>query len=486
MCLAATVVILAYIVLFLLARKESPGKVTRGVWKPFYCMALYLYKLACRRRLPIVGESRVSGDLERLHPTENKAAVCTDYYVEKLAKSLLIGFLGTMLGVVVSVKNGTEKILQEDGTIVRGAYGEAGKSLELEACLETGEKYDLSLQLEAKALTAQEAELLVREFSTRLPLLILGANPSLQEVTQNLCLEESYEGYPLWVEWHSSRLDLVSNLGEVSDIPEGSEQVILTARILYEEQADMEWEQEIPICVVARVLTAEEAFQRELEELLKVSERESRSLTEWKLPESIQETKITWKQRVTDYGPAVWGASLVVSVLIFFLADNDLHKDWERRRIQMKRAYPDVIQKLTLYMGAGLTVRGAFQKIAGSYEQEKKEGKAEKPIYEEMLFACRQLQAGVSEGVVYEQFGKRTGLQEYVRLSSLLTQNLKKGNSALLKRLREEVDKAYLEQLQNSRRLGEEASTKLLLPMVMLLAVVMLMIMIPAFSSVGA
>ena len=133
-----------------------------------------------------------------------------------------------------------------------------------------------------------------------------------------------------------------------------------------------------------------------------------------------------------------------------------------------------------------MSVRGAFQKIAYHYEQDRKEGRAESPIYEEMLCACRQLQAGMSEGAVYENFGKRTGLQEYVRLCSLLMQNLKKGNSTLLQRLREEVEKAHAEQLQNSRKLGEEAATKLLLPMMMLLAVVMLMIMIPAFSSMGA
>ena len=50
-------------------------------------------------------------------------------------------------------------------------------------------------------------------------------------------------------------------------------------------------------------------------------------------------------------------------------------------------------------------------------------------------------------------------------------------------RLREEADKAAQERLQQSRRLGEEAGTKLLIPMVLMLAVVMAMIMIPAISN---
>ena len=85
--------------------------------------------------------------------------------------------------------------------------------------------------------------------------------------------------------------------------------------------------------------------------------------------------------------------------------------------------------------------------------------------------------------MAYEHFGRRTGLQEYIRLSMLLNQNLKKGNSTLLSRLREEADKVLGERLRNSKRLGEEAGTKLLFPMVAMLAVVMIIIMVPAFGS---
>jgi hypothetical protein len=99
-----------------------------------------------------------------------------------------------------------------------------------------------------------------------------------------------------------------------------------------------------------------------------------------------------------------------------------------------------------------------------------------------MVYTCRELRSGISEGLSYEHFGKRTGLQEYIRLSALLTQNLKRGNSMLLERLREEADKSAEERLQ-SKKLGEEAGTKLLVPMVLMLAVVMAIIMVPAFSN---
>ena len=65
-----------------------------------------------------------------------------------------------------------------------------------------------------------------------------------------------------------------------------------------------------------------------------------------------------------------------------------------------------------------------------------------------------------------------------LRLPVVRTRNLPE-------KLREEAFQAGEEKLQQGKRLGEEAGTKLLIPMVMLLAVVMLLIMIPVFSGIG-
>lgn len=485
MYFASILVMVLYIALFWAARKEEPQEVSSQVLRLFYQMALYLYKRICARRIPIAGQKQVTKDLQRLHPGENKDLICTNYYVGKIALVLLICLVGTILALVIHVKANAEALLQKDGTVIRGTYEEGIRELDLRASFEDGTEKEFSVQVGAKRLTEQELDVLASEFLEELPMLILGKNPSLQEVCTDLQLEESYEGYPFLVEWHSDCLSVVANTGIVSEIEQEKAELILSAEISYEEEEEPGWELEIPVCVVPPVLTEEEKLQRQMEAMLIADEQESRLEAAWKLPESFQGQAIHWSQKKSDYSMVLWVGAFVVAVLIFFFSDKDIHAELEERRAGMKRFYPDVVQKLVLYMGAGLTVRGAFQRIAGNYEQEKKAGKAEIAIYEEMLYACRELQTGVSEGVVYEHFGKRTGLQEYIRLSTLLMQNLKKGNSTLLQRLREEADKACIEQLQNGRRLGEEASTKLLLPMVLMLVVVMLLIMIPAFSSVG-
>ena len=52
----------------------------------------------------------------------------------------------------------------------------------------------------------------------------------------------------------------------------------------------------------------------------------------------------------------------------------------------------------------------------------------------------------------------------------------------MLSRMMEEAARASGEKLLFVKKLGEEAGTKILIPMVMLLAVIMIIIMIPAFG----
>ena len=70
-----------------------------------------------------------------------------------------------------------------------------------------------------------------------------------------------------------------------------------------------------------------------------------------------------------------------------------------------------------------------------------------------------------------------------MKFSTLLSQNIRKGSNDLLYVLRQEADNAFVERKNVAKKLGEEAGTKLLLPMMMMLCIVMVIIMIPAYFS---
>lgn len=256
--------------------------------------------------------------------------------------------------------------------------------------------------------------------------------------------------------------------------------VHLNAELHYEEYCET-----ADVTVTVKTKDILQQSEKELiEELLRSAQLTDPEKESFLLPKSVEGKKITWEVKNT-IGFQVLGGTLLTAIAIFFFKDRDTHELAEKKKQEAKRKYPEIVQKLTLYMEAGLTVRAAFGRVAEDYEQARNRGAAKQAAYEELLMANRELRMGISESAAYENFGKRTGVREYIRLSTFLTQNVKKGSTQLLQQLREEAKTAEEMRMQNARKLSEEASTKLLLPMMLLLLMVMILIMYPAFSNVG-
>ena len=90
------------------------------------------------------------------------------------------------------------------------------------------------------------------------------------------------------------------------------------------------------------------------------------------------------------------------------------------------------------------------------------------------------------EEQVYQEFGKRCGEARYRRLSFLLSVHLKRGNGQLLTLLAQEADGAQEDRRNMAKKAGEEAGTRLLFPMMLMLVVVMFLVLLPAYLDFGS
>ena len=100
-----------------------------------------------------------------------------------------------------------------------------------------------------------------------------------------------------------------------------------------------------------------------------------------------------------------------------------------------------------------------------------------------MASTLREMESGVSEALAYEGFGRRCRLQSYLKLGTLLGQNLRKGTKNLAGLLQEESREAFEDRKALAKRMGEECESKLLFPMLMMLLTVLILIMYPAVVS---
>ncbi len=440
-------------------------------------LAAFLYKRARERRLPLFSARQVDEDLAQLYRGEKAERAKTDYYVKKIAMCLMILLAGLIFGLAARVNAKRTSMLEEGDIIYRGSYEDGERQVRLMA--DDGEsRRRFFIQVAPKTLTKAEVEEYFERFFRNAEEYLLGRNEDFQHVCSDLTLEEAYEGFPFKLDWESSRPEVIDSQGRVREVGEAVAadlKVTLTCQ-------DMVRSEVIEIMVVPPYISPEESARREMEAYLLKTEEESRGEEAWSLPGDWEGRMLAWSFEREDHSLLIWAATPLVAVLVYMLSDRDLHEKLKKRQKKLQQEYPDIVHRIVLYVGAGMTIRGALQKIGGDYEKKVQGNNGRRPGCEEVLYTCRELQAGVSELTAYEHFGRRTGLREYIRLSTLLGQKLKRGNNTLLTRLREEAEKSSEETLLQVRKLGEEAGTKLLTPMVMMLAVVMIMIMVPAFG----
>ena len=105
-------------------------------------------------------------------------------------------------------------------------------------------------------------------------------------------------------------------------------------------------------------------------------------------------------------------------------------------------------------------------------------------VYEEMIRTRNEMALGVSETEAYENFGRRCKNMYYIRLASLLCRNVKKGAESIIPALRQEINEAARERQARIRKKGEETGMKLLLPMAGMFALILAVILVPAFMTI--
>ena len=356
----ALAVLTGFLVLSFLARKQEPPPDVASLLKPFYKISLFLYKKLIHRIPGLFSSPQVERDLVSLHPGEARECLKTEYYGKKAAICLAVLFVGTLFAAAAKFSAMDKVILGEDGTVVRGSYREGAREIRIGTDFGQ-QRMDFQVEVEPKRLSAEETEKMFDAFLDKLPDYVLGSNESLQNVNSDLNLKESYGDIPISVRWESGSPGRISDSGQIFSLEE-EETVRISFRLSYGE-----WERSGELSVVLRppVPAQEELLRMELEEELARSQSGSLGQDEWKLPGQWRGESIRWKQMVEDNSVILWAVAVVTAVAVFLFLDRDLHERLEKRKKILRREYPEIVHKLVLFVGAGLTIRGALQKIAG-------------------------------------------------------------------------------------------------------------------------
>ncbi|MDQ2085708.1 type II secretion system F family protein [Herbivorax sp. ANBcel31] len=162
--------------------------------------------------------------------------------------------------------------------------------------------------------------------------------------------------------------------------------------------------------------------------------------------------------------------------LIVFASYRELDGKVKKRRLSIQIDFPDFLNQLILLVSAGMTVSRAWEKIVDQSDKET-------VLYEELRVVLGDIRAGKSEINAFEDFAKRCRIPEITRFSSVIIQNLSKGSSDMIPVLLRQSSECWEMRKHAARRVGEEASSKLLFPMMLMFVAVILIVATPAVIS---
>lgn len=406
------------------------------------------------------------------------------YNKEKIKRYLLCAVAAAVLiGAVLSLKNPVEEI--PDGKISRPDYNEELQNTAIHVYAEGEEEpFYVEMEVSPKKYSRSQIEEIFEKVYESVKVVMLGENEMLSRVTKNLNLITKLEEYPVMIEWYSSDYTLIDYNGTVYNSGFSSDEERKAELTVVMSYGEYGCQYPIEVCVYAPELLSHDDKALGIAAVLKKMESESEE-DEIQLPENIQGMNVRYAYAQEKIPLTVIGILLFAIVGALWVGKHEEKaKQKKLRQEQLAYDYSEVIAKLTLLAGAGMTIRRAWEKVAYDY-QEKKEKRQIRYVYEEMLRTCKELESGVSEKNAYERFGRRCNTKEYLKLASLLAQNVKKGTRDILRLMEEESYTAFEVHKNLAKKRGEEAGTKLLIPMIMMLIIVMVMMMFPAMTSFG-
>ena len=200
----------------------------------------------------------------------------------------------------------------------------------------------------------------------------------------------------------------------------------------------------------------------------------------------IHAQEITMSLTLAILGFALYGVADDIAVLVVLLIFAGLayyyfgtltEKRILKRSEEMLRDFSNVVSKLALLTNAGMILREAWTEIAFS---------GETTIYREMQTSVEEMNNGISEIDAIFRFGKRCIIPEIKKFSSTIVQGLVKGNNELAMMLQAQSREVWMLKKQDIHRQGEKAASRLLIPVVIMFVGILIMVIVPIFTNLGA
>lgn len=368
----------------------------------------------------------------------------------------------------------------------RNEYGEGERTVTLRAITDGEYVDDISVKVEERTFSEAELAKFSEKLDSRLWKEILGKNPDPENIMYDLELPDHIDGFPFTIRWRSDKPLILTGSGVINREKMSEEsgsgqstEVLLTATLSCQGHTE-----EKQAFVLIRPFPADVGrnLKRDVEESVKLCDKESSIGPDMILPSEISGKKIIFYEKAVNKGWVILLMGTAAAIFYVKQSDDRIRKEATKRKKQIDADHARILNQYALYHTAGMNPRAIWGKIVNGYEQLLKESeKNRRYAYDEMVITKMMMDDGVGELAAYDDLAVRLSSLRYRSFISLVKQAVKNGGENLSDLLREETEKAQKEHLNTVREEAAKSQTKMLLPMFMMLLVVIVIVCIPAF-----
>ena len=346
---------------------------------------------------------------------------------------------------------------------------------------ESKDGYDYEIKVSNMKISKEEAESFFKKAKEEIDKTAFG-DESCEALSEKLYMKESYVSGKVKADWNLSDYNIIDVDGNVEGDNLGDNGEIITASVTL-TSGDYKEIYEFSINVVKEQLSEKEQFFKDLKEEVD-NILANRTSNEVDLPQEIDGKKVKWREAKKWTGLKILGFICVIMILLKVREYENIKLEKEKIKKEMLIDYPDMVSKLSILVGAGMSIKQALERIAYSYIKNRDSNESpQREAYERLVYAVNMINEGESVRKAIETFGEGTGISSYHRLSRLLVQSLHKGNRDICHVLGKESEKAFEERRLNARKVGEEATTKMLMPLMLMMMIVIAIVIAPAIMT---
>lgn len=390
---------------------------------------------------------------------------------EKVGIAFLIVFLMAIFSDIGQlISNPQEQIVRSESG---GEDYDIPLILNVEGVLED---YPYTLEVAAQKITEEKADKYFQMAKEVIDADIAGT-------WEDVPIKEDYLNGWVEAEWSFSPMGSVSENGELvyANIPKDG--MILAANVrLYCGEYQQIYSFAFPVS--RNRIPLEKRILNEIDEAIFRQYKEGEDQVQ--LPNEILGYSMNWSVQKEFITGKICLIELAAFLLLIYSEKQRKTREEKKYKESAEAEYCDILMQLLVMLESGMTIRQVWMRITEQYIQKREKALIQKKdVYEELVCMNRMLQEGESERAAYEAFMSRINVVCYRKLMRTLLNNTEKGNRDICLQLSEEAGKAYEQRILFAKRLGEEASTKMLLPLMIMMILVMGIVMLPALIELS-